>query len=110
MKPDGWDVRAVAPSGRWVLLTGNEQSEDYIHFDALLLDTGKHELFPLRAGRWPRPLSAAQRGELERIGDKTTGIVGESDVRFLEGDILVMDELVVVPEQRIFKIGGDVAR
>jgi hypothetical protein len=109
-KPADWDVRTSARSGRWVVLEGNEETGDYIHHDALLLDVGKKQLYPLRKGKWPQPLSPAELEHLDQIRDQTAGTVGESDVRFVDGDLLIVDRLVVVPGVRAFAVDGDVVR
>jgi hypothetical protein len=109
-KPDDWDVHAVSRTGRWVVLIGNEEGADYIHFDALLMDVAAKQWFPIKAGKWPKPLASTAPAALARVHRKTTGVVGESDVRFLDGDLLVVDNLVVVPGQGTFRIDGDVAR
>lgn len=109
-RPDEWDLRAASPSRRWALLQGNENDGDAVHFDALLYDTQSHAIFPLVAGAWPPPLDAARRAHLDQLHGHTRDIVGESDVRWLGDDLLVVDQLLVQPGQRVVRVAGDVIR
>jgi hypothetical protein len=109
-RPDEWDIRAVSPSRRWVVLQGNEVDTDYVHFDALLLDAQSHLLYPIKPGPWPPALDRARLAHLDELHRRTAGIVGESDVRWLPGDLLIVDTLLVLPGLRVIDLGGEVIR
>ena len=107
--PDAAQEEAIAPSGRWSVLSHPSDQGDYIHRALFLLDRQKKVVYPIVAGAFPKALGA---GELKRLADVkgTVDAVFESTVRWLEGEALLVDGLLVVPGQRGVEFEGDVAR
>jgi hypothetical protein len=107
-----------SPSGRWVLLRGDQEDADYIHANVVLLDRETGEVFPIREGRtWPAPLRATGKRGLPHIKipiEETASVVGETDVRWLgdsaDTELLVLGELVVNPGHSAFSVSGEIAR
>ena len=109
---------ATSPSGRWMVLSGDQEDGDYIHRSLVLLDREKGEVFPLRLSRtWPAPLRAGGKQKLPHIKTpiaKTSGAVGETDVRWLgtstDSERLIIDDMVVKPGVFSFSVDGEIAR
>jgi hypothetical protein len=115
----GYAIDKVSPSGRWVLLAGDQEDGDYIHQQIVLLDRTTGEVFPIRKrpGAWPGPLKTTGSKPPFRIRTPvvgTAGVVGETDIRWLgrsaTSELLVVDGLVVRPGAAAFSVGGEVAR
>lgn len=100
---------SVAPGGRWSVLAVPAPSGDYIHRWLFLLDRQGKRVFPLAAGPFPSPLAPAALTASDG-GPSTVDAVGESAVRWLDGDALLVDDLLVVPGKQAVKLPGDVAR
>lgn len=113
-----YEEESLSPSGRWALLSGDQSDGDYIHRQLILLDCESGQVFPIRAtpGAWPLPLKPV-RGNFLRIEvpiTNTMSVVGESDVRWLgtsaESEVLVIDDMIIVPRRESFSVNGAVAR
>jgi len=105
----GIDEGLVSPSGRWsVLSVLKDDSGDYIYRSLFLLDRRGNRVFPIVKGPFPAPIPLA---DLARTRDEagTVDAVGESAVRWLDHDALLVDSLLVVPERGGVEIEGDVA-
>jgi hypothetical protein len=101
---------AVAPGGRWsVLAVPAPEGGDYIHRSLFLLDREKRLVFPVVAGPSPAPVPPEALAGSDG-GVRTLDAVGESTVRWLDGDALLADALLVVPGQQGVELRGDVAR
>lgn len=100
---------AASPSGRWVVIEGNESEADYIHRDLLLLDRMHGRVHAIVPGRFPPPIAQGDLVSLGRIRVRTADATGESEVRWLPGDVLLVDRLLVLPGQRALAIDGDIA-
>jgi hypothetical protein len=107
--PANVQEESVAPGGRWSVLAQPALEGDYIHRSLFLLDRKRKLVFPIAAGPFPGPLAPAALG-LGDGGPGTVDAVGESTVRWLDGDALLVDELLVVPGQQGVRLEGDVAR
>jgi hypothetical protein len=105
----GIDEELVSPSGRWsVLSMPKDSSGDYIYRSLFLLDRQGNRVFPIVKGPFPAPVPLA---DLARTRDEagTVDAVGESAVRWLDHDALLVDSLLVVPERGGVGIDGEVA-
>jgi hypothetical protein len=104
----GIDEELVSPSGRWSVLSMNDDRGDYIHRSLFLLDRQGDQVFPIVKGPFPAPIPLAA---LARTEDRaaTVDAVGESVVRWLDHDALLVDSLLVVPERGGVDIDGDAA-
>jgi hypothetical protein len=101
---------SVSPSGRWSVLSQETEGGDYIHRSLLLLDRRERRVYTLAKGPFPSPLASAQLASPQTITG-TADAVGESDVRWIGGrDLLLVDRLLVTPEQGGVELPGDVAR
>jgi hypothetical protein len=114
-----WVIEGVSPNGRWVVLRGNMEDADYIHFNLLVVDRLKGVVLPLpnresdAKTAWPAPLD---RGDLdnpsrERLGVRAGDFVGESTVRFAEPDTLVAGDLMFLLDvEKVVVLDGELAR
>jgi hypothetical protein len=108
----------VAPSGRWSLVAQPRPGGDLDHRALFLLDRQKRLVYPIVRGPFPPPLTAAQLAQLSEVPSElgalqdggTLDSVRQSTVRWLEGDALLVDERLVVPELGGVDIPGEVAR
>ncbi|MDX2024489.1 MAG: hypothetical protein SF187_29885 [Deltaproteobacteria bacterium] len=113
-----YEQEALSPSGRWALLSGDQSDGDYIHRQLVLLDRETGQIFPIHGspGAWPSALEpvAGSSLRIEVPIANTIGVVGESDVRWLgtsaESEVLVIDDLIIVPRRESFSVNGAVAR
>jgi hypothetical protein len=114
----GYDAERISPSGRWLLLAGDESEGDYMHRKLVLLDRRTGALYPIVADRegWPQPLASAG-GRAKSLAVPIAGtidVVTETDVRWLGSseptEVLVIGSLVVKPGVSAFSVSGDVAR
>ncbi|HKU36879.1 MAG TPA: prolyl oligopeptidase family serine peptidase [Polyangiales bacterium] len=114
-----YDVEQTSPSGRWQLLSGEDEEADYIYRRLLLLDRATGLIYPIppEAGLWPAPLMAASSGLLPTISapiEATVQIWGEVDVRWLgdseASELLVIGEEVVRPGELRFLVDGEILR
>ncbi|HEY3496470.1 MAG TPA: hypothetical protein VGK73_17345 [Polyangiaceae bacterium] len=116
---DGWSFAAASANERWLVLRGNQEDGDYIHFNLLVVDRQRGAVFPVpeayvtAAPIWPAPLTSADLADpsRERLGTRAGDFVTESSIRFLDGDRLVIDDLLLfLNDERIVRIPGDPAR
>jgi hypothetical protein len=114
----GYDVESMSPSGRWLLLAGDESEGDYMHRSLVLLDRSLGTLYPIVSERasWPEPLARADgttRALVVPIRG-TIDVVTETDVRWLgsseSSEVLLIDGLLVKPGVSTFSVSGSVAR
>jgi hypothetical protein len=105
-----------SPSGRWLLVSRHveEDEGDYIYRQIALLDLASGQLYPLSktASPWPAPFDLA-RFKPSVAAEQTATLAGESDLAWLPfagGDVLVLDNTLVVPERASVPLPGDVAR
>jgi hypothetical protein len=99
----------VSPSGRWSILAQPSGEGDYIHRALFLLDRQEQRLYALISGAFPKPLTPAQMKQLGDLHRATVDAVGESAVRWLDADVVLVDGLLVVPERGGVRLDGDVA-
>jgi len=112
------DSSGPSPSGRWLVLSGDQEDGDYIHRALVLLNRENGEVFPIVLRRsWPSPLRPVGKRNPPRIKTpiaKTSPVVGETDVRWLgtskDSECLIVDDLVVKPGAFSFSVGGEIAR
>jgi hypothetical protein len=114
-----WAVHAKSPSGRWLVMRGNVEEGDYIHFNLFVVDllTGAvwpvPERVPGTKTAWPAELNGDELADpsRKRLGARAGDYVGESTVRFVEPDVLVVGELLLLlTDQRVIELDGDLAR
>jgi hypothetical protein len=105
-----------SPSGRWLLLSGEPQEDDYLYRRLVLLDRETGSVYPVvPEGPWPSPLKP-RRGSPPRLMapiEEAVPVSGEDDVRWLrtpEGDVLVAGEAIVKPGLGGFAVAGAIAR
>jgi hypothetical protein len=110
--PPDFFAGAASPSGRWVLLHGNNQQGDYIYHQVVLYEIATRRTFPIfvrDAGDrpWPAPVPADQLAVPDALGDS---VIAETPVYWLPGsdDRLVVDGYLIVPGVRI-ELVGDLA-
>jgi hypothetical protein len=116
--PPGVVEETVAPSGRWSLLAQPRGEGDYVYRALFLLDRQGKLVYPIARGPFPPPLTAVDRAHLadfeaqvEALQDGGTLLAyGETTVRWLERDAILVGSLLVVPGQRAVDVAGDVAR
>jgi hypothetical protein len=101
---------SVSPSGRWSVIGIATSEGDYMHRSLFLADRVKRLVHPIAAGQFrSKALTKAERKALAEF-QGTVDAVGESSVRWLENDALLVDRLLVVPERGGVQLEGDVAR
>ena len=113
----GYSPEKPSPSGRWLILAGDETEGDYIYRSLILLDREQGRVFriPHPQGRWPAPFQPkGAKRTLETPIDKTVQVTGESDVRWL-GDgapleLLIIDGSIVNPGVGTFTVNGQIAQ
>ena len=109
---------AVSPSGRWLILSGDQEDANYIHQGIVLLDREKGEVYPIHVGRsWPAPLRPKGTQKPPHIKTPIADaapVVGETDIRWLgtsaDTELLIIGDLVVKPGAFSFVVKGEVAR
>lgn len=107
---DGVEEGLLAFSGRWsVLRILKESPGDYIHSALYLFDRRDNLVFPIIAGPFPAPIPLAALARHVDLPD-TVDVVGESPIRWLTTDALLVDSLLVVPSRAGVDINGHVAR
>jgi hypothetical protein len=100
---------AVAPGARWSVLSVPGDVADYVYRSLFLLDRERKRIFPIVAGPFPAPLAPGEASR-NKDGRGTVYAVGETPVRWLGGDALLVGGLLVLPGQRGVDVGGEVAR
>jgi hypothetical protein len=111
--PPGFTVHSRSPSGRWVLLRGNDLEGDYMHYQIVLYEVATKQSFPIAGviaggGPWPAPLTAEQLAfEPERLGRVLGDVVAETPVYWIRGreERLVVGEDLVVPGVGVVHVG-----
>ena len=98
--PPGFTYISLSPARRWALLGAREKRGEFGSRELYLWD-GK-AIFPLRVGAWPQPVTEP--------GPGTLGEVMGTELRWLPNDLLLVDNVLVVPGQRVVELPGDVAR
>jgi hypothetical protein len=98
--PPGFTYLSLSPARRWALLGANQKRGEFGTRELYLWD-GK-AIFPLRVGAWPAPVTAP--------GAETLDEVRGTELRWLPNDLLLVDNLLVVPGRRVVELPGDVAR
>ncbi|MBI5486372.1 MAG: hypothetical protein HY905_03480 [Deltaproteobacteria bacterium] len=95
-----------SPSGRWVVLSGGVDGGDYIWRSLWLVDRQEGKVFPVREGTFPEAIEAAAADP-----QATERVAGESTVRWEDGspEVLVIDDLLVVPGYAVVRLEGRVA-
>lgn len=104
------EEEAPSPSGRWSLLRVHLEEGDYIHRSLVLFDRDAGELYGLRAGAWPSPLSATALRHHEALVEAAASAVGESTVRWLDADTLQLGDLLITPGRGVAQLPGELAR
>jgi len=110
-----YDMGEESPSGRWVLLQGEQEDGDYIHSKVVLFDRQTGSVFPFgtESSHWPSPLEVVGSGKHRRVKTpiaKAEPVVGETVLRWLgpaSHEVLVVDHSIVVPGQASFAFQGD---
>src|SRR5262249_21146500 len=112
---DSWteELASPDPSGRWQLFSGNsDEGGDYVTRQLLLFDRKTGHLFPVVKGAWPKPISAQKLRSLDSEGMSKLGaldVAGESDVRWLGPEMLLIDTTLICVGQPSVELHGDVA-
>jgi hypothetical protein len=111
----GYSAELGSPSGRWLVLGGDQSDGDYIHRSLVLLDRDRGQVYPIVTGAWPEPLRAAGKARLELATPiaGTAEVVGETEVRWLgtpQAEVLIVDGVVLRPGVGSFELKGQLAR
>jgi hypothetical protein len=104
-------VAATSPSGRWEALKGHREEGDYIHFHAVLFDRASGEFYPLGKEVWPAPIEAKElAGPADALSDRAGDVVGETPLRWIGPDALVLGKALYLPAaRRRVALDGDIA-
>jgi len=105
-------VDAVSESGRFLVVSGNLESADYIHRQAVVFDKQRGDVFLVGQHGLVGPLAPdstrhLSRDELCRLGARD--IVGETTVRWI-GERLLVGTRLMTPGGGSFDFGGGIAR
>jgi hypothetical protein len=97
-------VETVAPGGRWAVIHGPNVEADYIHRSLYLLErsTGVLRAIDAKATIIPRK-------RWRKMTVETLDAVGESTIRWLGADVLLVDQALVFPGKGLRELDGDVA-
>jgi hypothetical protein len=107
-----------SPRGRFIVLRGNFEEGDYIHFNLLVVDRRTGAVLPLpnadskEPPAWPQPLTPAELADpsRQRLGPRAGDYVGESQLRFASETLLAAGELLFFFEhERVSALPGDLA-
>lgn len=101
----GYGIEQVSPGGTWAVVFGNESDGDYIHRTLFLLNQTTGVFYTIAAK--PTALSRAQLRKLE--GVSSIDAVGESAVRWLRDDVLLIDNQLIWPGKGLVDLQGDIA-
>jgi hypothetical protein len=115
------EYHGLSPSGRWLVLGGDQEDADYIHRGLVLLDRQAGEVYPIVERRsWPAPLRPRTKPGKRRLPRIKTPIanacpaVGETDLRWLgdsaESEYLIVGDLIVKPGAFSFAVDGAIIR
>ena len=111
LKTGSLESLAGSSSGRWALVGASVKRGKYRIRRVLVLDRQSGDLFPVRAGAWPKPLSDKQWRALDKGKDITAEAAQLSDVRALaKDDLLVVDSFLIAPGRQIVDTGGHIAK
>jgi hypothetical protein len=102
-----YQAESYSPSRNWLLVASPVREGDYMHRSMYLLDRVAGALYPIRPGAWPMPIADGALADLSKID--TADSVGESTIRWLAGDILIIDHMVIQPGRQTVEIDGDLA-
>jgi hypothetical protein len=114
-----WSIHGVSPTGRWVVIRGNTEEADYIHFNLVVVDRLTGVVLPVpnrepdAKTAWPAPLDSGDLANpsRQRLGKRAGDFVGETTVRFAEPDTLVADQLLLLLDlEKIVQLDGELAR
>jgi hypothetical protein len=113
----GYYGEKTSPSGRWLVLAGDETDGDYLYRSLILLDREQGQVFPIPhpKGRWPAALRPkGPKHTIETPIEKTVQVTGESDIRwFGDGaplELLIVEGSLVNPGVGTFTVGGQIAQ
>jgi hypothetical protein len=95
----------LSPGGKWALIGGNVSEGDYIHRTLFLLGRrdGKIRTIAERSVVLTKP-------QLATMSIQSIDAVGESDIRWLNEETLLIDSHLISPGKGWVNLGGDVAR
>jgi hypothetical protein len=122
IKLQGYGIENRSPSGRWLVLSGDEEDGDYLYRRLVLGDRSNGALYAVpeeieSAGMrpWPSalatPVDATQA--IKRPIESAGLVEGEADLRWLgeaSSELLVVGRLVLRPGISLFTIDGEIAR
>lgn len=114
-RPNGFEPRWLSPSGRWLVVAGNESMGDYMHYEIALVDLETRNVYPVLGDRaepgrgWPTALTPAQLARDANQPSVLGDVVAETRIEWLAPrDLLVIDDVLVVPGRAILDV-GDIA-
>jgi hypothetical protein len=122
IKLQGYGLENMSPSGRWLLLSGDEEDGDYLYRRLVLGDRTNGAFYVVPEdldveGKkpWPTPLAnPVEATEAVKRPIESAGLVeGEADLRWLGepgAELLVVGRLVLRPGDSLFRVAGEIAR
>lgn len=110
---DEFTQDATSPSGRYVVLSGNLEEGDSIYRQAVILDREEGRLYLITKAGSLRLLSNEsllhfRREDLARLDARD--VVGESTIRWLDGDRLIVENLLFDMDGHVLELPGSVAK
>lgn len=96
---------AVSPGGKWSVIGGDIVEGDYIHRTLYLLNRQDGTIRTI-AGK----SSVLTRKQLRAMKLDSMSAVGETDIRWLSDDALLIDSTLAFPGRGLVELGGEVAR
>ncbi|MEO8179096.1 MAG: hypothetical protein ABI895_09710 [Deltaproteobacteria bacterium] len=111
----GYSAELASPSGRWLVLGGDQSDGDYIHRSLVLLDRDRGQVYPIVTGDWPEPLQPKGKAhpQLATPIEGTMPAVGETEVRWIgtaEAEVLIVDGFALRPGVGGFEFDGQLVR
>lgn len=94
---------SVSPSGRWALIGGDLSEGDYIHRTLYLLNRRDGTIRSIG-----KQSVVLKRGQLRTMEVDSESAVGETLIRWLRDDVLLIGSTLVFPGKGVVQLGGEV--
>lgn len=96
---------ASSPKGKWAVIGGNIEEGDYIHRSLYLLGRRDGTIHSIDAKS-----VILTRKYLRAMDVDSMPAVGETEIRWLNDDALLIDSTLIFPGKGLVELGGEVAR
>lgn len=103
--PGDFTKEVVSPSGKWAVIGGNVQENDYIERTIFLLDQQAGAIHTISAKS-----TVLTSSQLRTMDTQSAGAVGETDIHWVSDDALVVGSKLFSPGKGAVDLGGEVAR